>query len=249
MSEAKLQRPRFKPGEVIISPVTEADLVSLAEGYHAAFPATWFDKTEPPHLRLPDTVRARNFAARMVPWLRSPHTKWSKVTLASDPSRVIGHAGWLAPERTRGETVNFWRRDAGELLGWSEMMGWAEGVEEKLWSGVDVEEWQGNFLKWDRIRGERMAGEGHWLLAPLWVVPEYQGCGISSLLLKEIIEIADNHEPSPPMYLEAMPTARPIYERFGWRGVEGEGSEFVMIRRGPWEGVNREKKEGNGAEL
>ena len=44
------------------------------------------------------------------------------------------------------------------------------------------------------------------------------------------------------MYLEAMPAARPIYEHSGWRGMEGKGSEFVMIRRGPGESVE-EKKE------
>lgn len=35
------------------------------------------------------------------------------------------------------------------------------------------------------------------------------------------------------MYLEAMPAARVIYERFGYRGVEGEGEGFVMIRNPP----------------
>ena len=44
------------------------------------------------------------------------------------------------------------------------------------------------------------------------------------------------------MYLEAMPAARPIYEHFGWREVEGEGSEFVMIRRDPGESVEKEKE-------
>ena len=39
----------------------------------------------------------------------------------------------------------------------------------------------------------------------------------------------------------------PIYEYFGWREVEGEGSEFVMIRRGPGESVE-EKKEKEGKE-
>ena len=46
------------------------------------------------------------------------------------------------------------------------------------------------------------------------------------------------------MYIEAMSAARPIYEHFGWRGLEGEGSEFVMIRRGPWESVEEKEEEG-----
>ena len=46
------------------------------------------------------------------------------------------------------------------------------------------------------------------MLAPLWVVPEYQGCSVASLLLREVIELADGHDPPQPMYLEAMPAAR-----------------------------------------
>ena len=53
------------------------------------------------------------------------------------------------------------------------------------------------------------------LLAPLWVVPEYQGCGVASLLLRKVIKLADRLEPPQPMYLEALPAARPIYEHFG----------------------------------
>lgn len=56
------------------------------------------------------------------------------------------------------------------------------------------------------------------LLAPLWVMPEYQGCGVASLLLREVIGLADRHDPPQPMCLEAMPAVRPIYERFKWRG-------------------------------
>ena len=53
------------------------------------------------------------------------------------------------------------------------------------------------------------------MLALLWVVPEYQGCGVASLLLREVIELVDRHGQPQPVYLEAMPAARPIYEHFG----------------------------------
>jgi len=65
--------------------------------------------------------------------------------------------------------------------------------------------------------------------------------GVSGLRCREsaaeVVELADKHDPPQPTYLDAMLAARPIYERFGWRGVEGEVSEFVMIRRGPGESV------------
>jgi predicted N-acetyltransferase YhbS len=69
------------------------------------------------------------------------------------------------------------------------------------------------------------------LLAPLWVLPEYQGRGVASLLLRDGIELADKKR--SPMYLEAMAEARVIYEHFGYQGVEGEGEPFVMIRNPP----------------
>lgn len=68
-------------------------------------------------------------------------------------------------------------------------------------------------------------------LAPLWVLPEYQGRGVSSLLVKDVLDIADAQDPSVPIYLEAMPEARPIYEHMGFIGVEDKPVQ--MIRRGP----------------
>ncbi|OCK84084.1 hypothetical protein K432DRAFT_321022 [Lepidopterella palustris CBS 459.81] len=241
MADTRENRPRFKPGEVILSPVTEEDLLSLSEGYHAAFPKEWYDKLEPPNLRPTDArIRHQRFATRMIPWLKEPHVLMTKAVLhpsspsfdPSNPNRVIGHAGWLAPERTRDQILNFWRRDACEKLGWCEKMGWSKEEEAELWAGTNVEAWQENFLQYDRIRADRMreVAEGHWFLAPLWVVPDFQGRGVASLLLKEVIEIADRADPPQAMYLEAMPAARAIYERFGYRGVEGEGHDFVMIR-------------------
>jgi GNAT superfamily N-acetyltransferase len=70
-------------------------------------------------------------------------------------------------------------------------------------------------------------------LAPLWVVPDHQGRGIASALLRDGINIADQSDPKPPMYLEAMADARPIYERWGYVGVEGPGSKQVMMRNLP----------------
>lgn len=73
-------------------------------------------------------------------------------------------------------------------------------------------------------------------MAPLWVLPDHQHRGVASLLLRDGIELADKEDPIPPMYLEVMPDARVIYEHFGYRGVEGEGEGYVMIRNPP-EGV------------
>ncbi|KAF2812600.1 uncharacterized protein BDZ99DRAFT_270022 [Mytilinidion resinicola] len=253
MAESNEKRPHFKPGEVIISPVTEADLISLSEGYYASFGDAWFDKIEPVSIRPSPSTQAFRFAERMKPWLREPHTRWTKATLAptapgydpAHPDRVIGHAGWLGPARTAIETLNFWRKDATDVLGWREKMGWTKEYEEELWSGTDVEVYTGIFLKWDPVRGAKMEGKGgYWHLAPLWVVPEFQGRGVASLLMKDVTDIADSQTPSTPMYLEAMEAAMPIYRHFGYEDVEGEGAGFVMIRYGPPKEEGTGEKEG-----
>lgn len=75
---------------------------------------------------------------------------------------MIGHAGWLLPERTKGEVVNFWRRDASDVLGWREKMGWSKEYEEELWGGTDVAAYQASFLPWDKTREHHLAGIPHW---------------------------------------------------------------------------------------
>ncbi|ORY14640.1 hypothetical protein BCR34DRAFT_598983 [Clohesyomyces aquaticus] len=244
MTNAK--RRRFDKGEVVISPVTEADLLSLAEGYYASFPDSWFDKIEPPHLRTTTSAMTppQRFAERMKPWLLEPHTRWMKATLAltspefdaRNPKKVIGHAGWLLPERTSTQILNFWRKDAARKLAWHERMSWTSDFEEELWRGVDEFEYNSEekgFLMWDNIREGLLGGVGHWHLAPLWVLPEHQGRGVASMLLQDAIAIADQSDPPPPMYLEAMPAARPIYAHFGYEGVKGPGEKAVMIRNPP----------------
>jgi GNAT superfamily N-acetyltransferase len=68
-------------------------------------------------------------------------------------------------------------------------------------------------------------------LAPIWVLPEYQGRGVTSLLLRDGFALADREEQVPPMYLEALPDARVIYEHFGFQGVDGE--DTAMIKNPP----------------
>jgi hypothetical protein len=107
----------------------------------------------------------------MAPWLSEPATRWTKATLHPSspeydplaPNRVIGHAGWLLPGRTKSETLNFFRKDASDALGWRDKMGWTEAYEAELWSGVDLEVYQKQtFLHLDRIRDGYLGGIGHW---------------------------------------------------------------------------------------
>jgi hypothetical protein len=106
----------------------------------------------------------------MIPWLSEPHTRWTKATLhpnspeydSSKPDRVIGHAGWLLPGRTKSEILNFWRKDASDALRWGARMGWTEEYEAELWDGTDIEVYQEKLLPWEKIRADYMGGTGHW---------------------------------------------------------------------------------------
>jgi GNAT superfamily N-acetyltransferase len=69
-------------------------------------------------------------------------------------------------------------------------------------------------------------------LAPFFVQEKFRGRGVASMLLRWAIDQADKVEPPVWMYLEALPNARPVYLHAGFRGVEGEGREMVMVRRG-----------------
>jgi GNAT superfamily N-acetyltransferase len=68
-------------------------------------------------------------------------------------------------------------------------------------------------------------------LAPLWVLPEYQKRGVATLLMNDVLDSADAQDPPIPVYLEALPDARPVYEHMGFVGFEGQPVQ--MIRRGP----------------
>lgn len=53
------------------------------------------------------------------------------------------------------------------------------------------------------------------------------------MLLRQVTDVADAQSPPTPVYLEAMPAARPVYEHHGFEGTHHEKTNSVMIRRGP----------------
>ena len=170
----------------------------------------------------------------MRPWILEPRTKWTKAVLASDPSVILGHAGWLTPSRITHEGMfNLWRRDAAFEFGWAKKMGWSTEEEAEIWEHVDVEAWQGVFKSMDPKVKEVMGDEPFWFLAPIWVFPEWQKRGVATLLLKEVMDVTDNEERPTPILLESFPDPRSFYEGLGWKGVEDPDKETVVIRRGP----------------
>ena len=54
----------------------------------------------------------------------------------------------------------------------------------------------------------------------MWVIPEYQGRGVGSLLVQEVIDIADSQDPPTALYLESAPRAKTFYLKLGFEFVE-----------------------------
>jgi len=117
---------------------------------------------EPPDRAPTHEVRVERFAKRTKLMLKSPDSRWMKATLAEEPNKVIGHAGWLIPSSKH--IMHHWRRDAAEKLGWRGKEGWTTEEEDSLWSHVDVEHWQANFMDIDEVRADVMRGEPHWFV-------------------------------------------------------------------------------------
>ncbi|KAF1990803.1 acyl-CoA N-acyltransferase [Aulographum hederae CBS 113979] len=217
--------------DIVLSRAEEGDLASLADGYYTAF-AFLFDREEPEELRPTPEVRIARFIQRIKPWLGMPNTRLVKATVKGHPERVIGHAGWLEPDFDR--IFNLWRRDAVEEYGWAEQQNWTQEQVDEIWSSVNLESWQKMIVKNDRVRKRVMGDEKHWYLAPLWVLEEYQGIGIGSMLLRDITSIADAEDPPTAVYLEARDIARPVYVHHGFEAIPpGEGDDVAMVRRGP----------------
>ncbi|KAH7016983.1 acyl-CoA N-acyltransferase [Ilyonectria destructans] len=221
---------RLTLSEVALSPVQDDDLVAIARGYYECFGESWHGSVEPLSGRPSLDIRVARFAKRIKPWLTEPGTKWTKATLKSN-GEIIGHAGWSEPGRQ--PLWNVWRHDTFQGLGHAEREGWTPEDVEEMWSHVDTKAWGSVFTMWDLVREELMAAEPHWHLAPLWVMPKYQGRGVASLLLRQVTDVADAQSPPTPVYLEAMPAARPVYEHHGFEGTDHEKTNSVMIRRGP----------------
>lgn len=122
------------------------------------------------------------------------------------------------------------RRDAFDLYGWREKLGWSDTEIDELYAHVGPDSWSGHHARCDAVRKELLGDQPHWYLNLLLTWPEWQGRGVARRLLNWGIEKADEKSPPTPMYLETSEKARGIYEHVGFV-QQGEGK--VYIRRGP----------------
>ena len=202
------------------------------QGRYSCWPESAFSRLEPPSLRPTQDIRLARQEKILSGCFTVPNWKWRKAVLASEPSKVIGHAVWQIPQQGQDghlAGMNIWRYAAIDALDIRKKTGWTDDEIREMWASVDLKQWEGEFEHEDDVREKVMGEEPHWFLTILWVLPEYGGRGIAGMLLKEVIEDADRT--GTPMYLATSSKGRPVYERFGWRSVEG--NEDQMVRRGP----------------
>ncbi|KAL1613142.1 hypothetical protein SLS60_001374 [Paraconiothyrium brasiliense] len=219
------EQNRIKDDEIQIEICTVDDALAVAEGLYTCFPDSFWDKMEPPALRDADqATRAKRLAKRLSPSFHLPEMKYIKAVY-KPTGQIVGVAGWMLP----GMPIhNVWRRTATEFFGFKEMMGWSDADIEEMWRGIDLEAWEKQIGGNDKIRADVLGDEPHWFLAPLMTLPEFQGRGIATKLMKWAIEQADQ-KGGQPMYLESAPTARNVYMRFGFEPI----GEANFLRRGP----------------
>ncbi|GAA6060400.1 hypothetical protein JCM10212_004653 [Sporobolomyces blumeae] len=203
-----------------ISPVKREDMLECAEGQLNAFGTRMYLELEPLETRAPPEVRYRRFAARHARLLDLPGQRVMKATVEErdGTERIAGLAWWHLP----GSPIeNAQKRDVSQPR---------FDDEAEDWEAFDWERWNAMLSGYDAVRKEKMGDEEHWYLGPLWTAVDYQGEGIASALLAEVIAIADSTTPPTPMYLEASPAGQPVYAKMGY--VRIDGTETAMLRRG-----------------
>ncbi|BGP13676.1 hypothetical protein JCM10213_002245 [Rhodosporidiobolus nylandii] len=215
--------------DVELVPVEATDLLWVAENNFKTFPTFYEPLFTPASSRPPHDVLVQRFAKRLEPLISSPHILAIKAVLASGPEKgkAVGHTLWHRP----GAPVRNMKRPFPAI----------PEEEKENWDGTDVEKWETKWAGWDATRARIMGDIPHWYIAPIWIIPEYQGQGIGRKLMQQVIDLADQHTPSQPIFLEASKDGQPMYEKLGFV-VEG-GSEYVEMVR--W-GKNGERREESG---
>ncbi|PYH79483.1 acyl-CoA N-acyltransferase [Aspergillus uvarum CBS 121591] len=176
----------------------------------------------------------------------------SHVLVAEDPatSEVVGYARWTVPgpgpfappsigdlSPEHAHLVTTFRRDGDAAL----PPGINLAVHRRFWGELD------------RLK-EKYLREGDFVLEFLATLPEAQGQGVASALLRWGLAQADAR--NARVYLEATAEGYPIYRKYGWRDLEALELDFAALggreERQRWVVMMRERGEplgGVGAEV
>lgn len=223
MAEKKQRVPNQ---EIRIEKCTEQDAEAIAAAMYSAFNEAWWAAKEPLETRPDLPIRIARLTNRTIrPSFTVPDMHWIKA-IHIPTNTPMGFAGWAGPNHP---LHCVYRRSAASFYNWPSTFNWTDAEQEEWWSHANMDIWDTKLAKADSIRGEVLGDEKHWYLAPLMVLPEWQGRGVASKLLDWAVVQADKTEQATPLYLEASVMGKPVYEHYGFVMVGDEN----MVRRGP----------------
>jgi len=112
------------------------------------------------------------------------------------------------------------------------------GWDEEIQQSIHQQEWQEDKPVIIEIDGKRVGSylvqvhNDHLYFGRFFLLPQCQGQGIGSTVLKEVIALASQHNlPIKLCYLQGNRVGR-LYERYGFE-VTVQGSQFVHMRKLP----------------
>ncbi|KAF6823542.1 GNAT family protein [Colletotrichum plurivorum] len=231
-----MAEPEFR-----IRPGTAADILDAVEIYMASFGDDWAMETMHPRRKeFPDDWRAwshRFFYARY--W--GPEQQLFYVLTIPDAARpsgerVVGFAWWRRPYPTPEEqsanegalTIRGWLRPV--LLGINSLSGWLwppRSMDPEMATMFDDTHIASDPILNDPAHPKRKTA---WYLSTLGVLPEFQGKGYGSILVREGLRRVD--EEGVPAWLIGLGGVAPFYERLGFV-VKGRAN---VGRLSEWDG-------------
>ncbi|KAJ6084915.1 hypothetical protein N7499_004544 [Penicillium canescens] len=184
------------PLEVI--PATPADGAELTEIFYAAFVGD-FNRTMFP--RTPDVTAwwEQNFHDTIKRSLAAETSEVILKVVDSDQGAIVAFAKWKCPTSAD--------RDRHER---EEPVVWAPSCDGELCDRF--------FSGMEELHGKWMGDRPHYYLDMLAVHPSHQGRGLASKLLKWGLAHAD--EEGVEVYLSSSPEGKPVYEKYGFQGLE-----------------------------
>ncbi|KAK8128349.1 hypothetical protein PG984_009457 [Apiospora sp. TS-2023a] len=205
--------PATLPAQFTIARCTPADVPQLWEVYRDACQGTRFCYFWPSSLAAMGAWSNLRFRKRF----QDPTDQQFKVVDNTTENgggrgRIVAFARWMVPPAL-DEALREGFRTYGEVES-----GLPQGIEiPEMAEGAPAEAWRSFFapvkaatVKWDAAHKLN--------LSLLCVHPSYQGRGLSTALLKPLLDLADQH--GVTAYLEALENATPVYEKLGFEKVD-----------------------------
>ncbi|OOF98058.1 hypothetical protein ASPCADRAFT_205328 [Aspergillus carbonarius ITEM 5010] len=201
-----------------IRPATEHDAPELAHINIASFRHqpfwTNFLPTSSPTTDLQTALQLKT--ARCLSKLIAPDVH---VLVATDTTtnKIIGYARWAFPARDpETSTVELSPEGKGLVGEYSNGKALPEGMRQDVYDA---------FWKMLKEKSEVWVREGDFVLEFLATLPEAQGKGVGTALLKWGMEQADKR--NARVYLEATTDGYALYRKFGWEELEVMEMDFT----------------------